>query len=46
MEKLLASGIEGVRIAEMLQVTEPFRSNWDRTKRIIDELDSRAMVNA
>lgn len=45
-ERLNASGIDAARIAEMLQVTEPFRSNWERTQRILERLHAGETVNA
>lgn len=45
-DRLLAGGIEAERIAQMLQVTEPFRSNWDLTRRILEETQQRVPVDA
>jgi len=45
-DRLHASGVGAKNIAEMLQVTEPFRSNWDRTQRILDRPTERSAIDA
>jgi hypothetical protein len=37
-ERMLETGIDPAVIAEMLQATEPFRSNWDRVELMLEQL--------
>lgn len=39
VSRLLESGIKVADIEAMLRVTEPFRSNWDRTETLLDNYD-------
>ena len=45
-KRLLATGIEAQRIAEMLQVTEPFRSNWELTQRVLHDAEGVGVGDA
>jgi hypothetical protein len=39
---LLAAGIPAALIAEMLEVTEPFRSHWDAARRFLPPVSEEA----
>ena len=42
---LLSTGFSEIDVATMMQVAEPFRSNWPATQEILDEMGSGGSLN-
>jgi len=44
--KLREAGITTEELTEMMQCAEPFKSNWERTRGILEDLEARETSNA